>query len=733
MTLSIWRYSHLALAVVSSVFILVAALTGTALAIEPIQKASVAPSDAIATSEVSLAELIPIVQEAFLEVVSIQVDEYQHVVVSAIDFEGEFGDYYINPKSGEILGAPEDKNAFFEFCTNLHRSLFLKTTGRLLVGITSFLLLLIAASGTVLVVKRQNGIQHFFGKIIKATPYQYAHILLGRASLLPIVIITLTGVILSAVRFELFSTEEIAPIIELNELATEPSLSVGDFPLFQKITTNNVQSVELPFSEDVEDFYIVSTKNAELHVNQYTGDVVKEIPHSLQNTATYWSTFLHTGRGSVSWSIILGLASLGIHYFIWSGFKMTFARRSARVSSNCTPAEAEYVVLVGSETGSTIQFAKAFCTALESIGKKVHFGELNSYQKYNSMKHLVVFTATYGNGDAPANANKFIHQLNKVEQAQPFQYAVVGFGSLAYSNFCHFALETDEALAAKNIRALDIYTINNKSWESFIQWVNLWGSTEGLELTVPTKNPSETEKRKVELFEVVYKTEESDMIDDTFLIRLKTTKRRFTSGDLLAIFPSESSHERLYSIAKDTSGHILLSVKVHAFGLCSNYLKNLSVGDHIEGAIVANPDFHFSKKAPKTIMIGTGTGIAPYLGMIANSCKSAELELYWGGRTRDSFALYQEFLKPYLDQQKVEKIHLALSRSNLKPVYVQHLIAQDSKEIASTLKDGGIIMICGSVQMQSEVIQTLNTICHTQLNLPLSTFQNKGQLLMDCY
>lgn len=42
-------------------------------------------------------------------------------------------------------------------------------------------------------------------------------------------------------------------------------------------------------------------------------------------------------------------------------------------------------------------------------------------------------------------------------------------------------------------------------------------------------------------------------------------------------------------------------------------------------------------------------------------------------------------------------------------------------------------MLCGSMAMQQSVLDTLNEIATTQLEQPLSEFENNGQLLMDCY
>nr|WP_305051558.1 PepSY domain-containing protein [Elizabethkingia bruuniana] len=67
----------------------------------------------------------------------------------------------MNPKTGKILGKPVEKGEFINWVTSLHRSLFLKETGRFTVGVISFLLMLISISGSILIIKRQQGVKHF--------------------------------------------------------------------------------------------------------------------------------------------------------------------------------------------------------------------------------------------------------------------------------------------------------------------------------------------------------------------------------------------------------------------------------------------------------------------------------------------------------------------------------------------------------------------------------------------
>ena len=68
------------------------------------------------------------------------------------------------------------------------------------------------------------------------------------------------------------------------------------------------------------------------------------------------------------------------------------------------------------------------------------------------------------------------------------------------------------------------------------------------------------------------------------------------------------------------------------------YLCSLQNGDTVNASLDRNESFHFVPDAPSVWLIGNGTGIAPYLGMIEENKKSS-LKLIWGGRaTRCSYS-----------------------------------------------------------------------------------------------
>lgn len=730
---SLWRYSHFILAVSSSIFVLLATLTGLVLAFEPIDT----NLQAYRSEEVkalSVAEVIDTLRAVYDEVLELAVDANGFVKVAVISMEEELnGDFYIDPKNGKKIGDIPAKKPLFEFTTNLHRSLFLKTPGRIFVGVTSFLLCLIVISGLFLFLKRQKGIRHFFDRIVKEDSAQYYHVITGRWMLVPILIIAATGVYLSLWRFAVILNPEPKVKTITEELRSTPALATAEFPIFRQTSLMAVKKLEFPFSSDVEDPFILSTGNRQLKINQITGDVIEEAQYPATN---YWAELsfnLHTGNGSIIWSCILALAAINILYFMYSGALISLRRFRSKLKNKYKAAEAEIVILVGSENGSTKSFGKILQKALLSLQQRVYIDELNHYQVYPNLKNLVILTSTYGEGDPPVNATHFLQAFTENPPSQAVNYAVVGFGSLAYPQFCQYALDVDAHLCTfPRCQAVDNpFLIHNKSYTSFQKWADKWGAKLGLHLELP---PLETAKKgRTKRFHIEQKQRVEDSFDETFTLQLTATAQSFQSGDLLAITPPEDPVERLYSIAKLSDQRLLLSIKRHELGLCSNYLNRLPLGATIEARIDRNQHFHFPRKAPSVTLIANGTGMAPYLGMIREKKAKGFIDLYWGGRTQASYQLYKTWIEEALEQQMLQDFKMALSKEEWPYHYVQDIVKEVKDRLIDRLADGGVIMICGSVAMQNGVLEILQRACLTQKGIHLSTYLQKKQILMDCY
>ena len=729
MTLSIWRYAHLSLAILSSAFLVILSITGVILAVDAINEKS--PAYKVENFDnITLAQVLPTLREHYFEIIEVKVDHNDFVTIDAMDEDGNSIKSYIDPTTGKKIGEIVPKSDFINWVTALHRSLFLKETGRAIVGVVSFLLMLISISGLILIVKRQQGILNFFIKVNKDSFSQYFHVVTGRWLLIPVLIIALTGTLIFLARLE--------PLVgqpkEIEHQAKEnlQPKDLKDIEFFKNTKLSSVEKIEFPFIPDDEaEPFIVHLRKKSVSVNQVNGSIISESLNPYSAIVEKFNIDLHTGRTNVIWAAILGIASLNILFFIWSGFVITFKRTKTKIGKNKYKAnEAEIILLVGSENGSTVGFASKIQEQFLANGKKSFIAQMNQYEIYPKAKQLIIFTSTYGIGDAPANAKKFEQLITQFPQNQSIEFSVVGFGSRAYSDYCGYAIKVDKWLNDQKwtTRLLDLKTINDKSPEEFTNWVISYKETTDIPLaTTPAMYVGKAPKLKnVKVISNTKVTEE----DATFKVVLDV-KEKFKSGDLLAIYPESDHKERLYSVGK-VDNKLQLIVKLHEFGLGSQYLYNLVQNSTIKARIVKNKAFRFPK-ASKVVMIANGTGIAPFLGMIDENSKKVETHLYCGFRhDNETTKSYQEFATKQISTNHLSQFHIAFSREENKQ-YVMDLVNRDAKFFAETLQNGGILMICGALIMQHDVEKVLEEICQQHLKKSFEEFKTNGQFLTDCY
>lgn len=139
-------------------------------------------------------------------------------------------------------------------------------------------------------------------------------------------------------------------------------------------------------------------------------------------------------------------------------------------------------------------------------------------------------------------------------------------------------------------------------------------------------------------------------------------------------------------------------------GVCSNYLATSNVGEKIL-AMVRRPALDYSlPENPETpiIMIGAGTGIAPFMGFLQertylkNQGKNlGRALLFFGCRHPEQDFLYKEVLHQAEAANLVE-LHTAFSRENAhQKVYVQDKVLAEKEQVWQLLQQGAIVYICG--------------------------------------
>jgi NADPH-ferrihemoprotein reductase len=152
-------------------------------------------------------------------------------------------------------------------------------------------------------------------------------------------------------------------------------------------------------------------------------------------------------------------------------------------------------------------------------------------------------------------------------------------------------------------------------------------------------------------------------------------------------------------------------------GVASTWLAKLRPGERVR-VFLRTSSFKLPKKgrAP-VIMVGPGTGFAPFRGFIqerlATKAKS-DAALYFGCRNRAHDFIYEEEMNAAAASGALTRLKVAFSREAAKKDYVQHHIAADSKDVYAMLSDTtnpGYLYICGDGKhMAKDVNRVLHAI-----------------------
>jgi cytochrome P450/NADPH-cytochrome P450 reductase len=158
-------------------------------------------------------------------------------------------------------------------------------------------------------------------------------------------------------------------------------------------------------------------------------------------------------------------------------------------------------------------------------------------------------------------------------------------------------------------------------------------------------------------------------------------------------------------------------------GVCSNYLAGRRVGDTIHASVrETKAGFRLPDDASvPIIMIGPGTGLAPFRGFLqeraAQKTKGAALGpamLFFGCRHPEQDFLYAEELKAFA-ADGVCDLYTAFSRAGGQKTYVQHQVAAEKDKVWRLIEQGAIVYVCGDGgKMEPDVKVALVAICREQ-------------------
>jgi sulfite reductase (NADPH) flavoprotein alpha-component len=201
--------------------------------------------------------------------------------------------------------------------------------------------------------------------------------------------------------------------------------------------------------------------------------------------------------------------------------------------------------------------------------------------------------------------------------------------------------------------------------------------------------------------------------------------------DLIDRFPAALSAEQLraltrplapraYSIASSRrevgeEAHLLISAvhyETHGRarkGVASTFVaERLGKGGRLR--VKLKPNKHFALPAPDRdiIMIGPGTGIAPFRAFVQErraTGGSGRSWLFFGDRSFTHDFLYQLEWQDALADKALTRMDVAFSRDQSEKVYVQHRLWERRRDVVGWLDNGAFLYVCGDAKSMAKDVR----------------------------
>lgn len=197
--------------------------------------------------------------------------------------------------------------------------------------------------------------------------------------------------------------------------------------------------------------------------------------------------------------------------------------------------------------------------------------------------------------------------------------------------------------------------------------------------------------------------------------------------DLLAEYPVKAAAQewadvlkrlqpRLYSISSSPltdPSKVSLTVSVVRFGrnrrgVCSTFLADTAV----EAPVFVQRAPHFRPPAdPATpmIMVGPGTGVAPFVGFLhERRARGAAGRnwLFFGEQRRETDFYYADELAAMMADGTLDRLDLAFSRDQRTKIYVQDRMREHGAQLWSWLAEGAHLYVCGDAGRMARDVDT---------------------------
>ncbi|WP_417760173.1 PepSY domain-containing protein [Shewanella sp.] len=469
---------------------------------------------------------------------------------------------------------------------------------------------------------------------------------------------------------------------------------------------------------------------------------------------------LHTGLyfglpGRIIWS----LGALAFGSFAVTGVWLFFNRRSR--PKEAVSGAADTLIAYASQSGTAAAYGKRLQAWFAQQERNAHLRCVSKIEPDELVKYrqVVLLASTYGEGQPPDTALQFQQRLAEANTVlQNVQVAVLAFGDSQYQQFCafgHWLAERFNALGAATL--LPLTEVDRGAEQTIKQWnqalaqqlsLNVAELDSGFSAATVVSSRCLNQDTTREVYDVVLHIDEQWSPGDLVELMPYATEAQsrahlssigFSGDEVVTAYgepmplwqvqslykefgvavASQSVDEylaqtadlavRSYSIAStDSNQQLRLMVRKVVldnglFGRGSGLLAAVDVGDKLQLRIKSHTAFQLPEHDVPLVLLGAGTGLAPYLGFLAARAAkgfTSKVWLLFGERYAELDNYYGDELQRYVDNGTISILDYAWSRCHdrFQPgIYVQQLLTEHSERLQQYLADGAHIYVCGNI------------------------------------
>ncbi|QPI73325.1 assimilatory sulfite reductase (NADPH) flavoprotein subunit [Sphingobium sp. Cam5-1] len=229
------------------------------------------------------------------------------------------------------------------------------------------------------------------------------------------------------------------------------------------------------------------------------------------------------------------------------------------------------------------------------------------------------------------------------------------------------------------------------------RFIDYWALVSGASLLTQMQDEDRAGERSVflrthHLIDVIRRFPVQDMKPQSFISALRPLQPRLYS---LASSLSAAPNEAHLTVAP-------VRYTLHGAARCGVASGLLADRAHIDTVlpvyIQSNHHFRLPANDAPILMIGAGTGVAPYRAFLQDreaKGVSGKSWLFFGERNFRTDFLYQREWQSWLKDGTLTRMDVAFSRDSADKVYVQHRMKEQSHEIFAWLEEGAHVYVCG--------------------------------------